>query len=77
MTNEANALAKLNSGLRPGRRPAVRRLRGRVRRERVLPAVDAGEDPEPEAAQHGDGGEAGQYQGKQWGIPQDWGFDKT
>jgi spermidine/putrescine transport system substrate-binding protein len=75
MTNEANALAKLNAGLRPD---VVRPYVGYVR-----DFADSGffqpwtpskipnlKYLNPAMVK------AGQYKGKQWGIPQDWGFDK-
>ena len=74
MTNEANALAKLSAGLRPD---VVRPYVGYV--------PDFAEsgffqpwDPKliPNLKQLNPSMvKAGQYKGKQWGIPQDWGFD--
>ena len=74
MTNEANALAKLQTGLRPDVvRPYVGYLRefaqsgffepwtpSLISNLRYLNPVMV---------------KAGQFQGKQWGIPADWGFD--
>src|SRR3954470_18606230 len=74
MTNEANALAKLSAGLKPD---VVRPYVGYV--------PDFAEsgffqpwDPKliPNLKQLNPSMvKAGQYRGKQWGIPQDWGFD--
>ena len=74
MTNEANALAKLNAGLRPD---VVRPYVGYVK-----DFADSGffqpwtPSKIPNLKQLNTAMvKAGQYQGKQWGIPQDWGFD--
>ena len=74
MTNEANALAKLSAGLKPD---IVRPYVGYI-----PDFADSGFfqpwDPKliPNLKQlHPSMVKAGQYKGKQWGIPQDWGFD--
>jgi spermidine/putrescine transport system substrate-binding protein len=74
MTNEANALAKLHAGLKPD---VVRPYVGYIK-----DFADSGFfqpwDPRliPNLKQLNPGMvKAGQYQGKQWGIPEDWGFD--
>ena len=74
MTNEANALAKLNAGSRPD---VVRPYVGYVK-----DFADSGYfqpwDPKliPNLKQLNPGMvRAGQIGGKQWGIPEDWGFD--
>ena len=74
MTNEANALAKLNAGTRPD---VVRPYVGYVK-----DFADSGYfqpwDPKliPNLKQLNPGMvRAGQIGGKQWGIPEDWGFD--
>ena len=74
MTNEANALAKLNAGTRPD---VVRPYVGYVK-----DFADSGYfqpwDPKliPNLKQLNPGMvKAGQIGGKQWGIPEDWGFD--
>src|SRR5437773_6673850 len=74
MTNEANALAKLSAGLKPD---IVRPYVGYVPdfsdsgffqawNPAVMPNI---KQLNPAMVK------AGQYKGKQWGIPQDWGFD--
>jgi len=74
MTNEANALAKMQAGFRPD---VVRPYVGYVRDFATSGFVQPW-DPRlipnfkylnPVMVK------AGQYQGKQWGIPADWGFD--
>jgi len=74
MTNEANALAKMQAGLRPD---VVRPYVGYVRDFATSGFVQPW-DPKlisnfkylnPVMVK------AGQYGGKQWGIPADWGFD--
>src|SRR5215470_9168256 len=74
MTNEANALAKLNAGFRPD---VVRPYVGYVK-----DFADSGYfqpwDPKliPNLKQLNPSMvKAGQIGGKQWGIPEDWGFD--
>ncbi len=74
MTNEANALAKMSAGLKPD---VVRPYVGYV-----PDFADSGFfqpwDPKliPNLKQLNPSMvKAGQYKGKQWGIPQDWGFD--
>src|SRR5213083_406908 len=74
MTNEANALAKLSAGLKPD---VVRPYVGYV-----PDFADSGFfqpwDPKliPNLKQLNPSMvKAGQYKGKQWGVPQDWGFD--
>lgn len=74
MTNEANALAKLNAGFRPD---VVRPYVGYVK-----DFADSGYfqpwDPKliPNLKQLNPAMvKAGQIGGKQWGIPEDWGFD--
>jgi spermidine/putrescine transport system substrate-binding protein len=74
MTNEANALAKLSAGLKPD---VVRPYVGYV-----PDFADSGFfqpwDPKlvPNLGQLNPSMvKAGQYKGRQWGIPQDWGFD--
>ena len=75
MANEADALAKLQQGVKPGHLPPLRRL-GEVLRARA--ASSQPWDPKlipnfkhlnPLMVK------AGQYKGKQYGIPEDWGFD--
>src|SRR5213592_4914260 len=74
MTNEANALAKLSAGLRPD---VVRPYVGYVP-DFAGSGFFQPWDPKliPNLGQLNPSMvKAGQYQGKQWGIPQDWGFD--
>ena len=75
MTNEANALAKLNAGLRPDVvRPYVGYIRDFAESGFFQPWTPS---KIPNLRQLNTAMvKAGQYQGKQWGIPQDWGFDK-
>ena len=74
MTNEANALAKLNAGLRPDVvRPYVGYLKDFADSGFFQPW-----DPKliPNLKQLNPAMvRAGQIAGKQWGIPEDWGFD--
>src|SRR6184192_2033915 len=74
MTNEANALAKLSTGLKPD---VVRPYVGYVTEfagsgyfqpwnPALIPNL---KQLNPAMVK------AGQYKGKQWGIPEDWGFD--
>jgi spermidine/putrescine transport system substrate-binding protein len=74
MTNEANALSKLAAGLRPD---VVRPYVGYVAEfaesgyfqpwdSKLIPTL---KQLNPSMVK------AGRYEGKQWGIPQDWGFD--
>jgi spermidine/putrescine transport system substrate-binding protein len=74
MTNEANALAKLNAGLRPD---VVRPYVGYVK-EFSQSGYFQPWDPKliPNLKQLNPAMvKAGQVDGKQWGIPEDWGFD--
>ena len=75
MTNEANALAKLNAGLRPDVvRPYVGYVQDFAESGFFQPWTPS---KIPNLRQLNTAMvKAGQYQGKQWGIPQDWGFDK-
>jgi putative spermidine/putrescine transport system substrate-binding protein/spermidine/putrescine transport system substrate-binding protein len=75
MTNEANALAKLNAGLRPDVvRPYVGYVRDFAESGFFQPWTPA---KIPNLKQLNPAMvKAGQYEGKQWGIPEDWGFDK-
>ena len=74
MTNEANALAKMYAGLKPDVvRPYVGYVKDFADSGFVQPW-----DPKliPNLKQLNPGMvKAGQYKGKQWGIPEDWGFD--
>jgi spermidine/putrescine transport system substrate-binding protein len=74
MTNEANALAKMNAGLRPDVvRPYVGYLKDFAASGFVQPW-----DPRliPNLRQLNPlMVKAGQLDGKQWGVPEDWGFD--
>src|SRR5215210_1254644 len=73
-TNEANALAKLSSGLKPDIvRPYVGYIPDFAESGFFQPW-----DPKliPNLKQLNPSMvKAGQYKGKQWGVPQDWGFD--
>ncbi len=74
MTNEANALAKMNAGFRPDvLRPYVGWVSYFAESGFVQPwntkLISNFEYLNPFMVK------AGQYKGKQWGIPQDWGFD--
>ena len=74
MTNEANALAKLQAGLRPDVvRPYVGYLQDFATSGFFQPwdpsLISNFKLLNPVMVK------AGQYQGKQWGIPADWGFD--
>ena len=75
MTNEANALAKLNAGLRPDVvRPYVGYVKDFAESGFFQPWTPS---LIPNLKQLNPGMvKAGQYQGKQWGIPEDWGFDE-
>src|SRR4051812_671015 len=75
MTNEANALAKLNAGLRPDVvRPYVGYVRDFAESGFFQPWTTS---KIPNLKQLNPAMvKAGQYKGKQWGVPQDWGFDK-
>ncbi len=75
MTNEANALAKMSAGLKPD---VVRPYVGYVQdfaesglfqpwNPKLIPNL---KHLNPAMVK------AGQYKGQQWGIPEDWGFDK-
>ena len=75
MTNEANALGKMSLGLKPD---VVRPYVGYVTEfadtglfqpwnPRLIPNL---KHLNPDMVK------AGQYKGRQWGIPEDWGFDK-
>src|SRR5919204_3712206 len=74
MTNEANALAKLQAGLRPDVvRPYVGYVQDFAESGFFQPwnpkLISNFKHLNPVMVK------AGQYQGKQWGIPADWGFD--
>ncbi len=74
MTNEANALAKLQAGLRPDVvRPYVGYVQDFAQSGFFQPwdpsLISNFKDLNPGMVK------AGQFQGKQWGIPADWGFD--
>jgi spermidine/putrescine transport system substrate-binding protein len=74
MTNEADALNKMNAGLRPDLfRPYVGWLQFFAEGGLVQPwdpkLIPNLEHLNPSMVK------AGQYKGKQWGIPEDWGFD--
>jgi spermidine/putrescine transport system substrate-binding protein len=74
MTNEANALAKMSAGFKPDVvRPYVGYVQDFAETGFVQPW-----DPKliPNLKQLNPAMvKAGQYKGKQWGIPEDWGFD--
>ena len=74
MTNEANALAKLQAGLRPD---VVRPYVGYVQDFAASGFFQPWTPSLIPNLKHLNPGmvKAGQYQGKQWGIPADWGFD--
>jgi spermidine/putrescine-binding protein len=74
MTNEANALAKLQGGLRPD---VVRPYVGYVQDFAESGFFEPWNPALISNFKHLNPGmvKAGQYQGKQWGIPADWGFD--
>src|SRR5947209_3475658 len=74
MTNEANALAKLHGGLRPDVvRPYVGYVQDFAQSGFFQPwnpaLISNFKHLNPVMVK------AGQFQGKQWGIPADWGFD--
>ena len=74
MTNEANALAKMQAGFRPDVvRPYVGYVRDFAESGFVQPwdpkLISNFKDLNPVMVA------AGRYQGRQWGIPADWGFD--
>ena len=74
MTNEADALNKMNAGLRPDvLRPYVGWVSYFAESGFLQPwdvkLISNFKDLNPTMVK------AGQYKGKQWGIPQDWGFD--
>src|SRR5947208_11368910 len=74
MTNEANALAKLQAGLRPD---VVRPYVGYVQDFAQSGFFEPWDPSLISNFKHLNKGmvKAGQFQGKQWGIPADWGFD--
>jgi spermidine/putrescine-binding protein len=74
MTNEANALAKLQGGLRPD---VVRPYVGYVQDFAQSGFFEPWDPRLISNFQHLNPGmvKAGQFEGKQWGIPADWGFD--
>jgi spermidine/putrescine transport system substrate-binding protein len=74
MTNEANALAKLQAGLRPD---VVRPYVGYVQDFAQSGFFQPWTPSLISNFKHLNPGmvKAGQFQGKQWGIPADWGFD--
>jgi spermidine/putrescine transport system substrate-binding protein len=74
MTNESDALAKMHAGLKPDLfRPYVGWVKYFATSGLVQPwdpkLITNFKDLNPIMVK------AGQYQGKQWGIPADWGFD--
>ena len=74
MTNESDALAKIHAGLKPDLfRPYVGWVKYFATSGLVEPwdpkLISNFKDLNPVMVK------AGQYQGKQWGIPADWGFD--
>ena len=74
MTNEANALAKLQGGLRPD---VVRPYVGYVQDFAQSGFFEPWDPKLISNFKYLNPGmvKAGQFQGKQWGIPADWGFD--
>ncbi len=74
MTNEANALAKLQGGLRPD---VVRPYVGYVQDFAQSGFFEPWNPALISNFKYLNPGmvKAGQFQGKQWGIPADWGFD--
>jgi spermidine/putrescine transport system substrate-binding protein len=74
MTNEANALAKMSAGFKPDVvRPYVGYVQDFAQSGFVQPwtpsLIPNLKQLNPAMVK------AGQYKGKQWGIPEDWGFD--